>query len=70
MEQYLEANGIEAQIEKSGMPPLRLWLHNRRGDAWCLIRYADGVAKWGRESEIVSQADPSTSLTDRLLGAV
>lgn len=49
METYLKENQIDAEVEKShGIPPLRHWIRNRRGDAWCKVRYADGSDQWAR----------------------
>ena len=49
MENYLQQNQIEAEVEKAnGLPPLRFWLRNRKGDAWCRVRYPDGSTQWGR----------------------
>lgn len=48
MEKYLVENGIDATVEKAGIPPLRLWLKNRKGDSWCRLRYTDGSARWAR----------------------
>jgi hypothetical protein len=48
METYLQENNLDATVEKSGIPPLRMWIRNRKGDAWCRLRYTDGAVKWAR----------------------
>jgi len=44
----LEKDGVDAQILKVGVPPLHLWLKNRKGDSWAKLRFADGTEKWAR----------------------
>jgi hypothetical protein len=48
MERHFQEVGEKAEVEKVGFPPLRLWFNNRKGDAWCLVRYADHSTKWAR----------------------
>ena len=48
VEKRLKADGVEAEIVTVGIPPLRLWLKNRKGDSWCKLRFADGSEKWAR----------------------
>ncbi|OAI57847.1 hypothetical protein AYO47_07420 [Planctomyces sp. SCGC AG-212-M04] len=48
VEKRLKADGVDAEILKVGIPPLRLWLKNRKGDSWCKLRFADGSEKWAR----------------------
>lgn len=48
MEEYFKDNNLDAAIEKVGMPPARLWIHNRKGDGWVLVRMADGSQRWAR----------------------
>lgn len=48
LEKYMSEKNICGTIEKIGMPPFRLWLKNRKGDAWALVRFRDGSRKWGR----------------------
>jgi len=45
---YMQEQGIPGTIVKFGMPPLHLWLHNRKGDAWCQVQMPDGALKWAR----------------------
>ncbi len=35
-------------IEKAGMPPLKYWLKNRKGDCWARVVLPDGSRKWAR----------------------
>ncbi|MBL8810261.1 MAG: hypothetical protein JNM43_08795 [Planctomycetaceae bacterium] len=44
----LQQHGVQGEIIPGFMPPLRLWLHNRKGDGWCRVRLPDGVMKWAR----------------------
>lgn len=44
----LQQSGVQGEIIPGFMPPLRLWLHNRKGDGWCRVRLADGTTKWAR----------------------
>ena len=48
IEQYLQNEQIDAEIEKVGIPPLYLWLRNRKGDSWVKLRFSDGSTKWAR----------------------
>ena len=48
IERYMSEQRIGGIVEKIGMPPLRLWLNNRKGDAWALVRFRDGSYKWAR----------------------
>ena len=45
---YLFVNEVDAEVIKAGVPPLRLWLKNRKGDGWVKIAYSDGVEQWVR----------------------
>ena len=35
-------------IEAIGIPPIRFWLSNRRGDSWAKLRFSDTSIKWAR----------------------
>lgn len=48
MEKYIAENELDAEIVKVGIPPLRLWLRNRKGDNWAKIRSSDGSERWAR----------------------
>lgn len=48
MESYIEENGLDAEILKIGIPPIRLWLRNRKGDNWAKLKMADGTEQWAR----------------------
>lgn len=48
MEQYIEEQNLDAEIVKAGIPPLRLWLRNRKGDNWVKLRSSDGSERWAR----------------------
>lgn len=47
-EKWIAENNIDAEILKVGMPPLRLWLRNRKGDSWAQLRFSDGTEQWLR----------------------
>lgn len=46
--QYNEQNGTNIKIEKAGMPPLKYWIKNRKGDCWARVVFPDGTRKWAR----------------------
>ena len=48
IENYIEENELDAEVLHVGIPPLRLWLRNRKGDNWVKVRFADGSEKWAR----------------------
>jgi len=48
LEKHEEKTGQEVELLNAGMPPLRLWLLNRKGDCWGRVRFADGTEKWAR----------------------
>jgi len=59
--QYNEQNQTEVVVEKAGMPPLKHWLRNRKGDAWGLVAFPDGTRKWVRlRNRLFSKKDPLT----------
>ena len=51
--QYLSEHDVSAEVLKAGIPPLRLWLRNRKGDGWVKILYVDGVEQWVRVRKIL-----------------
>tara|TARA_R110002073_G_scaffold189532_1_gene348425 strand:+ start:1077 stop:1370 length:294 start_codon:yes stop_codon:yes gene_type:complete len=48
IKQYNEINGTTVTVEKAGMPPLKYWLKNRKGDCWARVMFPDGTRKWAR----------------------
>jgi hypothetical protein len=56
LDKYAEETGVKLELEKSGIPPLRFWWRNRKGDCWGRVRLPDGSVKWVR-------------LRDRLFGS-
>ncbi|MEZ5939841.1 MAG: hypothetical protein R3C18_00525 [Planctomycetaceae bacterium] len=48
VEDFLYEENIDADVISCGMPPLSLWLRNRKGDGWAKIEYADGDIAWVR----------------------
>ena len=46
--EYSAQNGVKLQLVKCGIPPLRYWLSNRKGDCWGLVEFEDGTQKWVR----------------------
>ena len=48
MENYIQEHELDAEVVRVGIPPLRLWLRNRKGDNWVQIRFSDGTVKWAR----------------------
>lgn len=58
---YNEANGTAIKIEKTGIPPIKFWLMNRKGDCWSLVSFPDGSRKWARlRGGFFSGKDPLT----------
>lgn len=53
VEIYLLENEVDAKVLKSGIPPLRYWMRNRKGDAWVKILYGDGVEQWVRVRKVL-----------------
>ena len=48
VEDFLYEENIDADVISCGIPPLSLWLRNRKGDGWAKIEYADGGFAWVR----------------------
>ena len=48
VEKHLVERGIAAVCTGKWMPPLRLWLNNRKGDGWCQIKLENNQLKWVR----------------------
>ena len=47
-ENYIAENQLDAECVSTGVPPLRLWLRNRKGDRWAKLRSVDGTEVWLR----------------------
>jgi hypothetical protein len=47
-EGYISRECPDSGLMHVGIPPLRLWLRNRKGDKWAKLRHADGSAVWLR----------------------
>ena len=63
--QYAEENGVEIAIEKVGIPPLRFWMSNRKGDCWGRVQLEDGSRKWVRlRTSLLSSGSPLTFYDD------
>jgi len=45
---YQEETGEKVELISAGMPPLKYWLKNRKGDCWGRVRLEDGTEKWVR----------------------
>ena len=55
------AHDVEIKLIKAGIPPLKYWLRNRKGDCWGLVSLPDGSSKWVRlRSRILSSGSPLT----------
>ena len=50
-----ERTGEKYEIVKTGMPPVKLWPKNRKGDKWGKVRAEDGTEKWVRMGDRVGQ---------------
>ncbi len=48
VEAWLEKEGLQGEVIPAFMPPLRLWLNNRKGDFWCQVKFEDGTQRWAR----------------------
>ena len=59
---YEEQTGTKLELEKSGIPPIRYWLYNRKGDCWGRVRFPDGTVKWVRyrSGGLFASKDPLT----------
>lgn len=58
---YNEENGTILTLEKVSIPPLRLWLQNRKGDVWGRVVHEDGSKQWVRlRRSIFSSSSPLT----------
>ncbi len=61
IQKYAEERGIQITVIKTGIPPLRLWLKNRKGDKWGLVQFPDGAQKWARyRTGLFGSNDPWT----------
>lgn len=56
--------GERLELEKVGIPPLRLWLHNRKGDTWGVARLPDGSRRWVRLRSSIFSSGPSLTFFD------
>lgn len=48
LDKHAAETGEVLELEKSGIPPLRFWLRNRKGDCWGRVRSPDGRVRWVR----------------------
>ena len=59
VEKRLREMNMNATILSSlGIPPLRLWLRNRKGDSWCKVQMDDGTVKWARVRNKIFGGNP------------
>jgi hypothetical protein len=58
IQRHNEANGTSYAIAKIGMPPVRLWINNRKGDSWALVKLPDGKSRWARLRSRGVSGDP------------
>ncbi|MDX2038733.1 MAG: hypothetical protein SFX72_18955 [Isosphaeraceae bacterium] len=63
-EAYIAGSGWNAEVVRISPPPLRLWLKNRKGDSWGLIRFADGTERWARYRNRIFFSGSSIELFD------
>jgi len=60
IQRYNEANGTSYVIDKIGMPPVKLWINNRKGDTWARLKLPDGKSRWARLRSRQISGDPLT----------
>lgn len=48
LDQHEDETGERFELIKAGIPPLRLWLRNRKGDQWGKVLTEDGDETWVR----------------------
>lgn len=61
LEQHAEQTGERYELIKAGMPPLRLWIRNRKYDKWGKVAAQDGTEQWVRlRTRILSSKSPLT----------
>ena len=48
LEVHAERTGERYEIVKIGIPPLKHWFKNRKGDKWGKVKNADGKEFWVR----------------------
>lgn len=46
--EYSRNHGVKVKLIKTGIPPIKYWLGNRKGDCWGLVEFEDGSQKWVR----------------------
>ena len=64
LDKYAEDTGTRPELEKAGIPPLRYWLKNRKGDCWGRVRLPDGAVKWVRYRPSVFNAGSPLTFYD------
>ena len=52
---HAERTGERYEIVKIGMPPIKYWLKNRKGDKWAKVRDTAGKEYWVRMGDRVGQ---------------
>ena len=63
LERYIEEHNLDAKIDKVGIPPLRFWLRNRKGDGRARLRSPDGTVYWTRVRRKLFGGDPVVFFT-------
>ena len=48
LETHAERTGERYEIVKVGLPPIKYWLKNKKGDKWAKVADADGQEHWVR----------------------
>lgn len=61
LEQHAVDTGETYELVKAGMPPLRLWIRNGKGDKWGKVLDPDGNEQWVRyRTRLFSSKSPLT----------
>lgn len=51
-------------LEKAGMPPLKYWIRNRKGDCWGVVRHPSGTRQWVRLGGVLRGGDSPLTFFD------
>lgn len=63
--EHVQQTGLEYVFIDAAMPPLRLWIKNRKGDKWAKVYAPDGSLYWMRyRQRLFSKKSPLTFFKD------
>lgn len=64
LDDHEDETGESYELIKAGIPPIRLWLRNRKGDKWGLVADEEGNECWVRFRQRIFTKGPPLTFFD------